>query len=560
MSNLKIIYRQGVLVAVLFVLMASLGFVGLSNMAKIHESLRTVYEDRTVPIWQLSQMLDAYYRIRLDVLAATSAADESARAANIKDIGGLAAGVGDLWKAYLATYLTPDEAKIAQATTVAIAAYDQARGEVLAKLSSGDVDAAKGLATLKGGPAFATLREDLFKLLKLQQDVAQAEYAESSSVFTTQRWLLWAQLIGALVIGSVIAWVMSRSITAPLGRIITAMGAMTAGNLTVAIADGNRRDELGLVARSLALFKDGLSAGQDARLAQEQQEKRAVAERKSLMLNLANRLETTVGEVVNAVTTAAEELQTTAKALTTNAHDTTTESESVSRSAGDASSNVDTVAASTEELAASTREIGNRMSESASIISIASGQTDDTTAKVRSLSASAEKVGEVVTLINLIAGQTNLLALNATIEAARAGEAGKGFAVVASEVKGLATQTAKATEEIAAQVRVIQESTAASAEAVEAISSSMRRVNEISTAVASAVEEQGAATQEISRSAQQASASVAEVSKRISHVTAGSQETSAACAQVLASATELAKSGERLKAEVEGFLRTVRAA
>ena len=199
------------------------------------------------------------------------------------------------------------------------------------------------------------------------------------------------------------------------------------------------------------------------------------------------------------------------------------------------------------------------VTESSRIVAGAVTQAEDTNAKVKGLAEAAQKIGEVVTLINEIASQTNLLALNATIEAARAGEAGKGFAVVASEVKNLATQTGRATEEIAGQVKAIQDSTESAAQAIHAISVTINRVNEISTAIASAVEEQGAATQEISRNVQEASTGTAEVSTNITGVTQASQQTSAGSTQVLASASELASNGERLKKEVDTFLHTVRA-
>ena len=221
--------------------------------------------------------------------------------------------------------------------------------------------------------------------------------------------------------------------------------------------------------------------------------------------------------------------------------------------------NVQTVASATEELSSSIREIGNQVSESSRIVGAAVTQADDTNAKVKALAEAAQKIGDVVTLINEIAGQTNLLALNATIEAARAGEAGKGFAVVASEVKNLATQTAKATEEIAGQVRAIQDATDTSAQAIDTIAQTINRVNEISTAIASAVEEQGAATQEIARNVQQAAQGTTEVSSNIGSVTQVAQETGAAATQLLSSAGELARNGTLLRSQVDDFLREVRA-
>ncbi|HKP24451.1 MAG TPA: methyl-accepting chemotaxis protein, partial [Dongiaceae bacterium] len=363
----------------------------------------------------------------------------------------------------------------------------------------------------------------------------------------------------AIMVGIAVGFVVARGITKPVVAMTQAMGTLANGDTSVRIPAQGRKDEVGAMANAVQVFKDNMIETERLRAEQEEAKKRAEALRRQGMLELADRFESTVGGIVNGVTSAATELQATAQALSATAEETSRQSTAVAAASEQTTQNVQTVAAATEELTSSIREISNQVTESTRIVAGAVTQAEDTNSKVKGLSEAAQKIGEVVTLINEIAGQTNLLALNATIEAARAGEAGKGFAVVASEVKNLATQTGRATEEIAGQVKAIQDSTESAAQAIHAITLTINRVNEISTAIASAVEEQGAATQEISRNVQEASTGTAEVSTNITGVTQASQQTSAGSTQVLASASELAANGERLKKEVDTFLHNVRA-
>ncbi len=363
----------------------------------------------------------------------------------------------------------------------------------------------------------------------------------------------------AILFGIGIGFVVARGITKPVTAMTQAMAVLAGGDTTVAIPAQGQKDEIGAMANAVQVFKDNMIEADRLRAEQEATKKRTDAERRQAMLDLADKFESSVGGVVSAVTSAATELQSTAQSLSATAEETSRQSNAVAAASEEMTQNVQTVASATEELTASIREISSQVTESNRIVGGAVTQAEDTNAKVRSLAEAAQKIGQVVTLINEIAGQTNLLALNATIEAARAGEAGKGFAVVASEVKNLATQTAKATEEIAGQVKAIQDSTESAAQAIQAITVTINRVNEISTAIASAVEEQGAATQEISRNVQEASTGTQEVSSNITGVTQASQQTSAGSAEVLSAASELAKNGERLKSEVDTFLHSVRA-
>jgi methyl-accepting chemotaxis protein len=372
--------------------------------------------------------------------------------------------------------------------------------------------------------------------------------------------VLWSLLAAGLGLSAVITLLTSRAIAVPIQGMTAAMGKLAGGDTATSIPCVGRADEVGEMAGAVQIFKDNMIEADRLRAEQAQSEARAAAQRKAEMHSLAGQFETAVGEIVEMLSSSSTELEAAAKTLTRTAESTQDLSTIVSAASEEASTNVQSVASATEELTSSVTEISRQVQEAARIAGAAVDQARTTNDRVNKLSQAATRIGDVVELINTIAGQTNLLALNATIEAARAGEAGRGFAVVASEVKALAEQTAKATGEISHQIGDMQAATQDSVVAIKEISGTIGRISEISSAIASAVEEQGAATQEISRNIQQAALGTHQVASNITDVKHGAVETGSASSQVLASAQTLSNDSVRLKTEVGNFLATVRAA
>jgi methyl-accepting chemotaxis protein len=373
-------------------------------------------------------------------------------------------------------------------------------------------------------------------------------------------WLLGLAILGIGIVAGSIAWMIGRSISRPLGLLGDRMRALAAGELGAEIPGVGRGDEVGAMAAAVQIFKDNAVRMRDLEQVEAVTQQRAAAERRSAMETLAGDFERSVNSIVRSVSTAASDMQTTAQSMTATASDASARAATVSSASRGASNKVETVAAAAAHLSGSVVEISRQVSRSSEIASKAVGDAERTNATVQVLSTGAEKIGEVVKLIHSIAAQTNLLALNATIEAARAGESGRGFAVVASEVKALANQTAKATEEIAAQVAAMQASTSDAVAAISGITHTITQMSEITGSISDAIEQQGAATREIAHNIQSVAAGSTEINTHIGGVTTAASATGAAASEVLANARELDGQSGMLRSAVDGFLAKVRAA
>jgi len=479
----------------------------------------------------------------------------------LQRLSGLRAKIELAWDTVLPVRLRSDlPAQIREAMTdvekVYFEMYGETRAATLAAGESGDYK-------ITGAEYFKRATAGVNAVLKLGAAIGAAADQEASlrAAGSARNFILTVALLSAsLILAGVSFWITFSRILKPLSAIGAAMTRLAERNFNVEIPGGGRGDEIGEMARTVEVFKQNGLEVDRMRAEQAAAEQRATEQRKAELARMADSFETAISEIVETVSSASTELEASASTLTSAANHGQELTAVVASASEEASANVQSVASATEQLSSSISEIRRQVQASARVANEAVDQARVTTGRVGELSAAATRIGDVVDLINTIAGQTNLLALNATIEAARACEAGRGFAVVASEVKALAEQTAKATGEIGQQISDIQTATQESVGSIKQISETIKKLSEVSSSIAAAVEEQGVATQEISRNVQQAAQGTHAVSANITDVKRGSSETGAASSQVLSAAKSLASESNRLKLEVSKFLDTVRAA
>lgn len=388
---------------------------------------------------------------------------------------------------------------------------------------------------------------------------AAAEQAEATAS-SAQMWML---LIAGLGIGGGfgLGFLIARSgIVTPLRRCVAALKRLADGDLETEIYGAERKDEVGDIAEAMMVFRD--KGAEAERLKREQAEKEAQAEAKQQrrMNELADRFEAEVGQVVQSVGSAGEQLNQSAQSMSSISEETSRQAQAVAAGSEQASTNVQTVASGCEELSSAITEISGQVSNSTEKARQARDLADEASTKVGQLAEAADKIGDVIELIEDIAEKTNLLALNATIEAARAGDAGKGFAVVAQEVKSLAQQTSKATSDISERIEKVQTETKEAVDAIEKISGGVKDIDEAAQAIAAAIEEQGTATGEIARNVQEASTGTQEVNSNISGVSQAATEAGSAAEQVLSACGELNQQSRTLNEKVDSFLAEVRTA
>ncbi|MBV9559844.1 MAG: HAMP domain-containing protein [Bradyrhizobium sp.] len=408
--------------------------------------------------------------------------------------------------------------------------------------------------------AGATIGAEVNRINQKLDAVRSAHGKQTAAAVEDTRQTLIITAAGALVLGTLLAWLIGASVSGPIRRMTDRMQSLADGQLDEVIPGGESRDEIGRMARAVEVFRDNALAVRRMEREAAAQRETSDADRVRVMAELAGRFEQGMQGVISGVGGRAEQMGRSAEDLARVAERGRGLAEAVASRAEQASVNVQTVASATQELAASIREISGQVQRSVSVSSRATHETQRTSELIHGLSSAAEKIGDIIQLIQAIASQTNLLALNATIEAARAGAAGRGFAIVASEVKNLASQTAQATEQIATQIATIQSATGETVTAMTQFGATVREMAEISTAIASAVEQQGAATGEIARNVEEAASGTAAVSREIVDVRAVAGETDTGAEATLAAAAALQQQAVSLRGNVDDFLHTIRSA
>ena len=431
------------------------------------------------------------------------------------------------------------------------AAYAQSLGALLAVAAKADDVVGKQLQ-----PAGQTMLQAAQRIrdeaVKGQLQAREASKAE----MTRSQMLMLGLAAGCVLLGVTLAWWIGRSITLPMNAMIATMRRLAEGDTGVAIGGADGRDEIGEMARAVAVFKE--NALENQRLQEEQRS--ASARRRDERRQLADGFEAAVRTVVETLSIAANEMRDTATAMAATAEETTRQSTAVAGASEQTTSHVQTVAAAAGELSQSIGDIGRQAAQSTDIAGKAVEEARGTSETVRSLAEAAAKVGKVIEIIGTIAAQTNLLALNATIEAARAGEAGKGFAVVASEVKALANQTAKATKDIEAQIAGMREVTGQTVAAIDRIAATIQEVSTIASGIAASVGKQGTAAREITHTVQQAVSGAQEATMNLAGVMRAAVDTGSAAHQVLHAAAALASQSDSLRQDVHQFVSRIRAA
>ncbi|MFC7051764.1 methyl-accepting chemotaxis protein [Hansschlegelia quercus] len=545
---------------ILLIALLGVGAGGYYGASMLSESLR-VFGDDTLPSVRYASVLRGdVIDVRVSVVNHLLYVEPAHMAAEEKSLSEKTEKVETTLAAYSGVISLPGEQELYDSLVKEWTAYKAAVPAVLSASRSGRKDEALELNTSTIRPHIKAAAVAAEALVKLNDDAADAAFAESERTSGTLKNTLIALSAAAGLCAIAIAVLIIRGVNKDIASIVDPMRRLASGDLSAEVPHQGARTEIGLIADNVEIFKNGLVRMRQleeetalARLAAEEQRKKG-------MRDMADGFEQAVSGIISIVTSASTELEATARSMSATAQETAAQSTTVAAAAEEAAANVQTVAAAAEELGSSVSEIRRQVSGSASLATSAVSQADNTAAVVQDLADAATKIGDVVAMISTIAGQTNLLALNATIEAARAGEAGKGFAVVAAEVKDLASQTAKATEEISSQIARIQGSTNQAVGAISGITDRIKEINAVASQISAAVEQQGAATDEIVRNVSQAAMGAGEVTSNITGVSRAADETGAAATQVLGAASELSRQSSSLNAEVNRFLSTVRAA
>ncbi len=559
LSRLSIRTKLVALVSLLLVALTAMGLFAIVEMRAINASAQDIKTSWLPSVRLIGELRTQSARYRAVLRDYLTEPDEKFMADIQRNLDARAKDYDTANKAYEPLISSPQEAALYKELSATWKTFREAADEVVAHARKGETAKARAVNAQRATPAGRSMDAVLAKLVELNDNGAAASGQKAENDYELAFRVVWGALIAMVLLGLCTAVLIVRDVARGIGSVLMPMRALATGDLSIHVPHQGESTEIGQIADTVQVFKDAMIAKKAADEAAAAEA--AVKMRRAEVLDTTTRsFEGMIGELINSLSSASTEMEATAGTLTNAADNTRQLSSAAANASHDVSESIQSTAAATEEITTSVKEIGRQVLESSRVAQVAVQQAEKTDASIAELSQAANRIGDVVKLITAIADQTNLLALNATIEAARAGEAGRGFAVVASEAKALASQTAKATDEITAQISDMQVATGDSVLTIKEISSTINLMSEISSTIAAAVEEQGAATQEIARNVQQAAELSMRVAGNITDVDRSNGETGAASAQVLSAAQSLSRESNHLQMEVRNFLSTIRAA